>query len=291
MLEKPTVLSICIPTYNRPECMRDCLSHYHKIISGNGLAGKVEICISDNSESGSTGRAVRRFSKKLRLKYSRNKKNLGYDRNVILALSMASGEFLQLAGDELFYSEKSLVQAVRLLESGGFGAAMFDDDGLFPARSSVPKASLSGGELLNKALSLRWVRNRNITHIDYVIIRNSHFREYLGFLGKGIGKLYGLTFIQLSFYFFAFRRAGSVAILGKVNDSSGQNVPRRVGVYFPADDARVFYNKYFFEIKACKDGGILDASEYGAFKRSFLLSAPNHLLRIRTHMYPRIYGR
>src|SRR3989338_6802903 len=106
MEKKEKILSICMPTYNRPECVAKSLAHYERVIRESGLGEKVEICISDNSTNGETEGVVGGFAKKLCIKYSRNKENLGYDRNAVLAMSLADGKFSQLVGDELFRSEE-----------------------------------------------------------------------------------------------------------------------------------------------------------------------------------------
>jgi glycosyltransferase involved in cell wall biosynthesis len=290
-MAKPSgkILSVCIPTYNRPECMKNSLTHYAQIIQGGNLEGKVEICISDNSPNDETEKVVRQFSGRLDIRYSRNGNNLGYDRNAVLAVSLASGRFAQLVGDELMYGKQAMEKAVGLLENDEFDSLMFDDDGLFPECHGMPYLAKDGSMFWRKALSYEWVKRRSITHIDFIIIRSSDFREYLKFLGGRIDGFYGLTFIQLSFYFFSFKRSRRVCIVDTVNEPVGPNVPESLGVYFPSDDARVIYYKYFFEIRECRKNGILSEEEYTRFKRNFLLSAITHLLRIRTHMYPPIY--
>lgn len=289
MEKKEKILSICMPTYNRPECVAKSLAHYERVIREGGLGEKVEICISDNSTNGETEGVVGGFAKKLCIKYSRNKENLGYDRNAVLAMSLADGKFSQLVGDELFYFGESLASAVGMLENGGVDALIFDDDGLFHKGGAQFKAEIDGKRLWEKALSHEWVKKRSITHIDYVVIRNSDFRNYLRHVGNRLDEFYGLTFVQLSFYMFALKRAARAGVVGRVNEQAADNAPKKAGVYFPSDDARVIYRKYFFEFKKCLECGIISEKEYEKFKKNFFFSAWGHLLRIRTHMYPRIY--
>jgi|GEM_PF-2059764 len=287
--KKEKVLAICMPTYNRPECVRKSLEHYERIIRENGLGEKVEICISDNSTNGETELEVAKFEGRLDIKYSRNRENLGYDRNVILAISLAGAKFVQLVGDELLYSKEALASAVSALGGERVDALLFDDDGLFHKGKGEFNAEIEGKSVWKRVLSYEWVKKRSITHIDYVVVKKSDFEGYLKLVGKRIDEFYGLTFIQLSFYMHALQRAKAVCVLDGVNDAAAQNAPKSAGVYFPTDDARVFYYKYFFEYKKSFECGILDGKNYGKFRRNFALSAINHLLRIRTHMYPRIY--
>ena len=63
------LLSICIPTYNRPESLINCL---------NSLASQrtknFEVCISDNCSKQNIKKLIKPFKKKLNINYSRNKK-------------------------------------------------------------------------------------------------------------------------------------------------------------------------------------------------------------------------
>ena len=89
------LLSICIPTYNRPESLINCL---------NSLASQrtknFEVCISDNCSKKNIKKLIRPFKKKLNINYSRNKKNLGFALNVLKVSSMAKGDFIWFLGDD-----------------------------------------------------------------------------------------------------------------------------------------------------------------------------------------------
>ncbi|MCX6770360.1 MAG: glycosyltransferase, partial [Candidatus Micrarchaeota archaeon] len=113
------LLSICIPTYNRPERIRLALARYEGIFSKNNLAGKVELCISDNTPANATRSLVEKFARtsKFTVRYHQNKENLGYDRNAMLALGMARGTYAHLVSDEELYSEKRLLELIGMLES------------------------------------------------------------------------------------------------------------------------------------------------------------------------------
>lgn len=283
------VLAICMPTYNRPECVRKSLEHYERVIGELGVGEKVEICISDNSLTDETKKEVAKFSGKLDIKYSRNGENLGYDRNVILAMSLASARFAQLVGDELLFCKESLANAISALESGKFDVLFFDDDRLFGRKKGKAVKEVGGKDFWGRVLSYPWVLNRSMTHIDCVVIKKADFDWYLRVVGDRLGEFDWLTFVQQGFYMYALLRAQKVCVLERVNEPAASNVPKKIGVYFPTDDARVFYYKYFFEYKKCFECGVIGEREYAKFKRNFCLSAINHLLRIRTHMYPRIY--
>lgn len=91
-------ISICIPTYNRPERLADCLASLIK----ERREGDVdfEVCVSDNGSSAETGQVVRAAQAQMPIKYHRNGSNLGIPRNFLKVVSMASGEFAWLLGDD-----------------------------------------------------------------------------------------------------------------------------------------------------------------------------------------------
>lgn len=95
------ILSICIPTYNRAECLVQCLESIVNELKDPYLRENVEVLVSDNGSADNTESVVREFQKKIpEIFYSKNSENLGYDRNVLLLLAKASGEFAWILGDD-----------------------------------------------------------------------------------------------------------------------------------------------------------------------------------------------
>lgn len=89
------LLSICIPTYNHPES----LSNLIKQIS-SFQDEEIEIIISDdNPTSDETQNIVKKLNDP-RIKYYRNKKNLGYDANLLICVKRSSGEFIFIQCDD-----------------------------------------------------------------------------------------------------------------------------------------------------------------------------------------------
>jgi glycosyltransferase involved in cell wall biosynthesis len=111
------ILSICIPTYNRAKALDRLL----KNIGGQirGIEAEIEICISDNCSSDGTGEVVRKWEGKLPLVYSRNPSNLGFDRNLLAAVSIAGGKFLWCSGDDDLFTPDAIPLLVRDLKAIG----------------------------------------------------------------------------------------------------------------------------------------------------------------------------
>ena len=93
------LLSICIPTFNRKKNLEDCLNSI--LISSNNVKNfNFEVCISDNCSDDDINSVIKNFKDKINLKFSKNEKNLGFSLNAIKSISMASGDFVWLIGND-----------------------------------------------------------------------------------------------------------------------------------------------------------------------------------------------
>jgi glycosyltransferase involved in cell wall biosynthesis len=92
------LLSICIPTYNRPNHLVNCLNSI--FISKQKTNFKFEVCISDNGSRYNLKKIISRFKNKLNIKFHRNNTNQGYGLNLLKVISMAQGEFVWVIGDD-----------------------------------------------------------------------------------------------------------------------------------------------------------------------------------------------
>ena len=89
------LISVCIPTYNRPEHLNNCLNSLFLQTNKN-----FEVCISDNSSKINIDKIIKKYKKKLRIKYNRNKRNLGFALNLLKVSKMASGKFIWFLGND-----------------------------------------------------------------------------------------------------------------------------------------------------------------------------------------------
>ena len=89
------LISICIPTYNRPKNLINCLNSL--LLQKNK---KFEVCISDNCSKENIKELIKPYKKKLKIRFNRNKKNLGFALNLLKVSSMAKGEFIWFLGDD-----------------------------------------------------------------------------------------------------------------------------------------------------------------------------------------------
>ena len=105
------LLSICIPTYNRPEHLKNCLNSISKQNSKN-----FEVCISDNASKTNLVKIIKPFKKKFKIRYKRKKKNLGFAMNVLNVSLMAKGKFIWFLGDDDLLTNNSIKTLLKLIK-------------------------------------------------------------------------------------------------------------------------------------------------------------------------------
>ena len=110
------LLSICIPSYNRLDCLDNCLNSI-LIASKNVDNFDFEICISDNFSEKDQSQIVDKYQKFLNIKFNRNKRNLGFALNAIQTLKLSTGKFAWLIGNDDLILPNTLNYFKNLYES------------------------------------------------------------------------------------------------------------------------------------------------------------------------------
>lgn len=117
MNENKPLLSICIPTYNRAEYLKECL----KIMAPYTTRENIEIIISDNHSSDTTATVVADFKAKYsRIKCYVQKENIGPDKNFEFVLRQATGKYAWLMGDSTFVNHQNLEHVLFYLRENNF---------------------------------------------------------------------------------------------------------------------------------------------------------------------------
>ena len=94
-------LSICIPSYNRAELLRECLA---SVIPQVLNYTEVEVIVSDNASPDHTQEVVEAFQEQYpQLRAYRNSENLGYTGNQVKCFEYASGDYLAILCDDDLY--------------------------------------------------------------------------------------------------------------------------------------------------------------------------------------------
>lgn len=116
-MENKKLLSILIPTYNRADCLDNCLNSIFSQIDKE-ISKKIEIIVSNNASTDSTKEVMEKYKKygNIDYKYSSNKKNLGPDGNFYKLIQEASSEFCWILGDNEYLERESLKEILKILE-------------------------------------------------------------------------------------------------------------------------------------------------------------------------------
>ena len=112
------LLSICIPTYNRADCLKQCLNSIVSQFSNPEIYSQVEIVISDNNSADNTELVVKQFQSMYHgIFYKKNIDNLGVDRNILQVVEMSSGKFVWLLGDDDALFPGILLYIIKVLQN------------------------------------------------------------------------------------------------------------------------------------------------------------------------------
>lgn len=93
------LLSICIPSYNRLDCLDNCLNSI-LISSKNVNNFEFEVCVSDNFSDKDPIEVINKYNKQFKIIYNRNKKNLGFALNAIKSVKISTGKYAWLIGND-----------------------------------------------------------------------------------------------------------------------------------------------------------------------------------------------
>lgn len=106
-------LSICIPTYNRPNQLPNCLHSIYLAKKKTNL--DFEVCVSDNGSNYDIKKIVDAYKQKLNIRLHIQEKNQGYQPNLQKAISISKGEFVWAIGDDDLLTLDSLEFVEKLL--------------------------------------------------------------------------------------------------------------------------------------------------------------------------------
>jgi glycosyltransferase involved in cell wall biosynthesis len=202
-MDTTPLLSICIPTFNNPGGIREALTSITRQAAGANLLDKIEVCVRDNSENTHTEEVINTFKHSpLKIAYTRNEENVGYDRNVDRVLNMANGDFCWLLSDNEPLLETAVAAVVEaVLKNSDAGHIVI-------AERKIPESRLRKYKNLEDAIVQNdfWIPgglvSRNIFKRTYIPKdRSSYFGNYWMHLSLAfkIGKNHAVVFMAEQF--------------------------------------------------------------------------------------------
>lgn len=113
------LLSICVPTFNRSFFLVDTLKDLCKQAMDLGIEDRIEICISNNASTDNTKSEIEKLCinySQFKILVNHNIANIGADQNFVKVLSMASGQYTILKGDDDYFKLGGLKYLICMLE-------------------------------------------------------------------------------------------------------------------------------------------------------------------------------
>jgi len=166
-------ISVCIPTYNRSEYLRQCLSS----ILGQTFSD-FEVIVSDNCSTDLTGEIVRSCDA-TRVVYYRNESNLGAVRNVNRCLELARGDYICILHDDDLYAPRFLEREAEMLDrhptAGFVHCATYEIDA-GGVRQRIVRAYPRDCVLDGKQEFLRYLGGHNVC-CSTVMVRRDLYRK------------------------------------------------------------------------------------------------------------------
>lgn len=110
------MLSICVPTFNRSACLKECLESILR--SAKGIEDQIEIIVSDNASEDDTTAVVSEIQARHPcIRYERNPENIGFEGNVHRLVTMASSDYVWVIGDDDKIAAPAIPTVLKHIES------------------------------------------------------------------------------------------------------------------------------------------------------------------------------
>jgi len=165
------VISICIPTYNRADLLDRCLSRIEEILTGNNPSQIIEVCVSDNGSSDHTREVIARHQPLIKhFRSTRHDTNLGFARNFISALQLATQEWIAVLGDDDQAIDRILETLVQASQSSKDLVILASENGERKGARDQSERTLS---LSSPKEVLRTVGIFQLTFIGNLVFRRS----------------------------------------------------------------------------------------------------------------------
>jgi glycosyltransferase involved in cell wall biosynthesis len=176
-----SILSICIPTYNRGEILHNTLEKY---INDPAFDERVEIVISDNCSTDQTEELVKNYLIRYKnIKYNRLPENIGADLNMNSVVSMGSGLYLKLMNDSVTMRPGVLKYMLDILssEKNEMKPVFFYQNISFLHSDKIVYCSSIDDLVSNVSFWITWIANFGVWRKDFDLLTDKDRLAHLQF--------------------------------------------------------------------------------------------------------------
>ena len=164
------MLSICIPTYNRPVSLNNCLNSI-KLAKENFKTFDFEVCISDNSDNEKNFSIIEKYKKEFKINYIKNQKNLGFGKNAIQVVNLASKKLSWMIGDDDLLLPFTFIELDKIFNQNPETDFFFINSFFLEKKRAIIKNNIidiSSLELKNLDSMSRLKKNKNLFFWDLI---------------------------------------------------------------------------------------------------------------------------
>jgi len=222
------IWSICIPTYNRADCLQMNLENIFSQM--DGLAKKeIEILVSNNCSTDNTDAIVKSFlNRGENISYYVNKENIGPDRNFLQCINKAHGKYVLLLGDDDYLLNGTIPKLLAVLKQDDYGVVYIANKMIMFSRN-IP---INDSENYKIKANTYNDSNLFLKKVSFFItfmsgsIFNKKYLERIDYYNKYIGSY----LIQITFFIHAIFKAQnnmyikSPVLASKKNDNGGYKI-------------------------------------------------------------------
>jgi glycosyltransferase involved in cell wall biosynthesis len=161
--------TIAIPTYNRPDLLKITVLSLDKVFQNNPIS--YEILISDNSADNRSEEVIKDLQNKtkLKIKYHRNKKNIGPSRNILNLINQSVGKYIHVITDKTQF-DYQYVEALNLILTSNTNISFLNYE-IFQEDISDSSPSLPSSVFLDPSECLNTLTYK-LTHLPSMVFKN-----------------------------------------------------------------------------------------------------------------------
>ena len=215
------ILSICIPTYNRADYLRDALESIRCQLTPE-LSRVVEVVVADNASTDHTEQVVTEYLSKIEnLVYVKNPSNVGFDGNVNIVVRAASGLYCWYLGDDDAIVNGALAYMVDVCRQNTHSVISVTDRPLVERPIDSTRESYSAVDHIDGlSPSESYIQGHLPSALSMLIFRRDDWLKASDFAGHPPGWFYFETILKM-----AAAPAGNVLHIKKPMVLTGQDMP------------------------------------------------------------------
>lgn len=206
-------LSICIPTFNRADTLKEALDSVLIQLEGNI---KIDLLICDNASSDNTQEIVNQYQRHFPIiRYHRNPENIGFDGNIVNCIKYAQGEYVWFLSDDDILLKGTLERVIKEITAHNptiiyLNHATFLKDPNKQIKHTYNKKD----EIYNNGKE--YFLKCNLGFISALILKSDIAAKYYHY---GINCLFGQAHIEIT-YRLALKESGPFLYLGSLSVSA-----------------------------------------------------------------------